>query len=60
MATIQYICDACDARFKVETRDLAREGLVLMCPECAETELLRVADLSVGCCEAIPGTNVYG
>jgi predicted RNA-binding Zn-ribbon protein involved in translation (DUF1610 family) len=61
MATVQYICDACDATFEVDTVVLAEQDLSLMCPECGETEILRVAGLSIGsCCETVPGTKSCG
>ena len=46
MATIQYTCDACDAQFEVNTDEIAEEGL--FCPECGETEIIRVTGLSMG------------
>ena len=54
MAFIQYTCDACDAQFEIENADTPQQ--VLMCPECAETELLTVTGTSHGssCCVA-PG-----
>jgi DNA-directed RNA polymerase subunit RPC12/RpoP len=46
MANIQYTCDACDARFEVDTAEIPEEGI--FCPECGETEILRVAGVSMG------------
>jgi DNA-directed RNA polymerase subunit RPC12/RpoP len=46
MSFVQYTCDACDAHFEVEAADTPHEGL--MCPECAETELLTVTGVSNG------------
>ncbi len=48
MATVQYTCDACDAQFEVDTNAIPEEGL--FCPECGETEILRVAGVSMGDC----------
>jgi len=46
MANIQYTCEACDAEFAVNTAEIPEEGL--FCPECGETEILRVTGLSTG------------
>jgi hypothetical protein len=55
MPFVQYTCDACDAHFEVEAAETPPE--VLMCPECAETELLTVIGVSNGpSCQAVPGT----
>jgi len=61
MAKIQYACDACDAQFEVDTGEIAEEGI--FCPECGETEILRVAGLSMGgscSCEIPSGDNPTG
>ncbi len=56
MAFIQYTCDACDAQFEVEAAETPAD--TLMCPECAETELLTVTGVSNGpSCRAVPGTT---
>jgi hypothetical protein len=56
MSFIQYSCDACDARFEVEATEAPLEGL--MCPECAETELLTVTGVSRSrSCRVVPGTS---
>ena len=56
MTFVQYTCDACDAQFKIDITDTTKDAL--MCPECAETELLTVAGLSDGAsCQAVPGTK---
>ena len=46
MANIQYTCEACDAQFEVDTNAIPEEGL--FCPECGETEILKVTGLSMG------------
>jgi hypothetical protein len=59
MATIEYTCDACDARFEIDPGQTP-EGQVPMCPECGEVEIIRVTGAEGTCsCQSVPGTKKH-